>query len=303
VEVLLGVAADLLVGDPRWMPHPVRWFGRLVSWLESSWRRCGLPPVWAGACFWMCAVFLAIAAAVLTLAVIPRPWSHAVWIYFLLAARDLDRHALEVVRELRRGDLESARAAVAMIVGRDTAALSEREVLRATFETVAENLSDAVVAPLFYLAVAGPVGMVLYKAVNTLDSMVGYRNERYIEFGRVSARMDDLLSWIPARLTAALVWLTALLPTLDVARSVRVTLRDAHRQPSPNSGYPEAAVAGALGVQLGGLNFYGGVPTLKQTLGDVAQPLHVCLFPRLRVLLYAPTLIMAAVAAGAGLWL
>jgi adenosylcobinamide-phosphate synthase len=302
VEVLIGVSADLSFGDPKWMPHPVRWFGSVAVVLEDVWRATGLPLRIAGVLFWITAAGLAAGFVTATLLLIPRPWAHAVWIYVLLAARDLDHHALAVIRELERDDLPAARAAVARIVGRDTADLDEPEILRATFETVAENLNDGVIAPLFYLALAGPAGMALYKAANTLDSMVGYRNERYREFGWASARIDDVLNFVPSRLSAVLVWAAAGLPGFRFRRSIVVTLRDAHLQPSPNSGYPEAAVAGALGVQFGGANFYGGVPSRKQFLGSADRPLTPAFYPRVRVLLYVPTIAAAAVVCGWALW-
>jgi adenosylcobinamide-phosphate synthase len=188
---------------------------------------------------------------------------------------------------------------LAQIVGRDTESLDEKEVVRATIETIAENLSDAVIAPLFYLALGGPATMAAFKAVNTLDSMTGYRNERYREFGWASARMDDVANWIPARLTAALVWLCALLLRYDARRSIAVTLRDARLQPSPNAGYPEAAVAGALGVRLGGLNYYQGVASRKPYIGDGGRPLDLAAYTKARRLLYGASLLMVALGAGA----
>jgi adenosylcobinamide-phosphate synthase len=302
LEIAIGVSADLAFGDPKWMPHPVRWFGRVAAALEGAWRSTGLPLRTAGVLFWISAVGLATSVVTGTLLLVPRPWGHALWVYLLLAARDLDVHAAEVVQQLRRGDLQAARSAVGEIVGRDTAELDEPEILRATFETVAENLNDGVIAPLFYLALAGPAGMALYKAANTLDSMVGYRNERYRDFGWASARIDDVLNYIPARLSAVLVWVTASLPPFRFRRSVAITLRDAHRQPSPNSGYPEAAVAGALGVRFGGLNLYAGVPSHKEFLGNPDRPLTPDMYSRLRMLLYVPTLLATVLACGWALW-
>jgi adenosylcobinamide-phosphate synthase len=220
------------------------------------------------------------------------PWLNIFWIWTLLALRDLDFEATLVWRALERGDLEEARRALAMIVGRDTAGLDEPEILRAAIETVAENLSDAVIAPLFYLAIGGPVAMAGYKAINTLDSMVGYRNERYAEFGWASARLDDVANFAPARVTAVLVWLCAFALGYDSRRSRCVTLRDARSQPSPNAGYPEAAVAGALGVRLGGVNFYHGVRSEKPYLGDAVAPLDGRAFRGSRVLLYATSTLM-----------
>jgi adenosylcobinamide-phosphate synthase len=144
-----------------------------------------------------------------------------------------------------------------------------------------------VIAPLFYLAIGGPVAMAAYKALNTLDSMVGYRNQQYQEFGWASARIDDIANFVPARVTAALVWAVALLPSFSARRALRITFRDAARQPSPNSGFPEAAFAGALGVQLGGLNYYQGKPSYKAPLGDPFVPVERMQYRRTRVLLYA----------------
>ena len=302
LEILAGVGLDILIGDPRWLPHPVRGFGWLAARLENLCRSIGLPPRIAGALFWLIAVSLAAAVIAVSIAWLPRPWIVIYWIFAVLAIRDLELEAALVVRALRAQDLCDARRLVGRIVGRDTAGLDESEVVRATIETVAENLSDAIVAPLFYLAIAGPVGMGVYKAINTLDSMVGYRNSRYREFGWASARTDDLANLIPARLTAVLIWCCALILRYDVRRSVTITLRDARRQPSPNSGYPEAAVAGALGIRLGGLNYYGGVPSRKEFLGDPVRPLSADLFPKLRAILYGCAALMALGTAGAMRW-
>lgn len=281
-ELVAGVALDLVIGDPQWLPHPVRAIGWFASRSERFWRSPGMPLRVAGVLFWFSVVGASAAVVWLTL-----PWANVYWIYALLACRDLDVEAGQVIKALEREDIPGARAKLSRIVGRDTATLDEPEILRATVETVAENLGDGVIAPLFYLAVAGPVGMAVYKAINTLDSMVGYRNERYREFGWASARIDDMANFVPSRIAALLIWLAALIPGFDAQRAFRITLRDGASQPSPNSGYPEAAAAGALGVQLGGLNYYRGVPSRKPTLGDPIVPLTRRLFQRVRILLYA----------------
>jgi adenosylcobinamide-phosphate synthase len=284
-ELLAGVALDLAIGDPQWLPHPVRaigWFARICEgWLRAS----PLPLRIAGLLFWV----VVVGSFTLVVWVTVRfggEWCIIYWIFSLLAGRDLDVEAGRVVRALERNDPDEARRRLSWIVGRDTAALDEPEMVRATVETVAENLSDGVIAPLFYLAVAGPAGMAAYKAINTLDSMVGYRNDRYAEFGWAAARIDDIANFIPARLTAMLIWIAALMPGFSARRAFRVTLRDGRSQPSPNAGYPEAAVAGALGVRLGGLNFYHGMPSRKAALGDATVPLERGVFGRVRVLLY-----------------
>jgi len=293
-EILAGAALDLALGDPRWLPHPVRAFGWLAARLEPFWRSRIRNLRLAGAVFWTSTVATACGVVLLTL-----PWANIYWVWMLLAIRDLDVEATAVLRRLEAGDLAGARSMLARIVGRDTGSLEEPEILRAVVETVAENLNDAIVAPLFYLMLAGPVGMAAYKAINTLDSMVGYRSERYREFGWFPARMDDLANWAPARLTAGLVWIAALaLPGYHFRRSVRVTWRDASSQPSPNAGFPEAALAGALGVRLGGLNYYGGVPHPKPYLGDPERALARAAFARTRVMLYAVAILMLAAACG-----
>lgn len=292
-ELLIGVGMDLLFNDPRSLPHPVRGLGWLIVKLEGILRGTRLPLRAAGVLLLISCLFISCTLVWLTL-----PWANIYWIWILLAIRGLDLEATEVVKSLDAGDIALAREKLSMIVGRDTAHLDEAEILRAAVETVAENLSDAIIGPLFYLALAGPIGMAAYKTVNTLDSMVGYRNERYREFGWASARLDDLLNLIPARLAAVLVWLCALLLRFDVRRSIEVTLRDAWRQPSPNSGYPEAAVAGALGIRLGGLNYYGGKPSKKEYIGDMILPLTPGIFRKTRHILYVASALMVAAVCG-----
>lgn len=285
-EVLAGVVLDLALGDPPWMPHPVRGIGWLAQKSEGVLRATRLPLRVAGVVFWTVVVGASTGFVYFTIR-IAGSWASIYWIYSLLACRDLDVEALRVIRALNRSELGNARRYLSHIVGRDTALLDEPEIVRATVETVAENVSDGVISPLFYLAIGGPVAMAAYKAVNTLDSIVGYRNERYQEFGWASARIDDIANFIPARITAALVWVVALLPSFSARRALRITFRDATRQPSPNSGFPEAAFAGALGVQLGGLNYYQGKPSYKAPLGDPLFPLERTQYRRARVLLYA----------------
>ena len=295
LALLTGVALDLMIGDPPWLPHPVRAFGWLVKHLERFWRATRLPPRCAGALFWTAAV--AIATAIVWATVHWTPWISIYWIFSLLAIRSLDVESVRVVRALEQKDLKAARYWVSRIVGRDTDSLAEPEILRAALETVAENLSDGVIAPLFYLAIGGPAAMAAYKAINTLDSIAGHKNERYREFGWASARMDDVANFIPARLSAVLVWIAAAIVGLDARHAVRITLRDANTQPSPNSGFPEAAFAGALGVRLGGLNSHGGIASQKHFLGDPIRPIDGERFAKARVLLYSSSILMAVISA------
>jgi adenosylcobinamide-phosphate synthase len=212
--------------------------------------------------------------------------------------RELHRQSATVINRLAAGDLNGARQALAMIVGRDTAELDEQAILRACIETVAENSSDGIVAPLCGLGLAGPLGGVLCKAVNTMDSMIGYRNDRYREFGRVAARLDDLLNWLPARLTALLMMAVALPLGLDARGAWRIARRDARRHASPNAGFPEAAAAGALGVQLGGPACYFGQWQEKPTFGDPGRLLTIDDYRRMVKLMYAVALSALGLACG-----
>jgi adenosylcobinamide-phosphate synthase len=222
-------------------------------------------------------------------------WLTSVWLcYTCLAARSLHRESSLVAEALAAGDITGARRSLSQIVGRDTADLDESEIWRALVETVAENTSDGIIAPLFWLTLTGPVGGMVYKAVSTLDSMVGYRSERYLLFGRASARMDDLLNFIPARLTAGLMILAAPLAGLSARGALAVTRRDRLKHPSPNSGHPEAAAAGALGVRLGGPASYAGRSSWKEYIGEPLAPLDEQAYAGMLKLMYLTTLLMAA---------
>lgn len=268
-----AIVLDWLIGDPRWLPHPVIFIGRWISYWErrllprQAKRRNGI--------LLMFIVTLSSLALVWCLTVAAswvHPWlGYAVHMWLIsttIAIKGLKDAAMLVYDRLSRGELTEARKYTGYIVGRDTDELDEAELSRATVETVAENTVDAVISPLFFafLGVA-PLAM-LYRAVNTLDSMVGYRNAKYIHFGWASARLDDVLNWLPARLTGLmLIIVSALYRPTSAIQAWRAVVAFAHLHPSPNSGIPEAAVAGSLGIQLGGLNRYGGVISERARLG------------------------------------
>jgi adenosylcobinamide-phosphate synthase len=271
-ELLMASVLDALVGDPHRLPHPVRVMGRGISWFDQGIRgvcRGAISLRLAGVCL---AVGLPIATFLIVSVIIEEAEGFAEWLgsalsiglaATTLAARDLWDHVRAVDGLLQAGELPAARRAVAMIVGRDTEGLSESEVARATVETVAESTADGVIAPLFYLTIGGAPLALAYKAINTLDSMIGHRDDRYVDLGWASARLDDVVNWIPARVTALLLIIGACVVTRQPERirnGWRVLRRDGGKHPSPNSGRPEAALAGALGVRLGGTNFYDGVP-------------------------------------------
>ncbi len=277
VVILFAYFLDLFIGDPEGWPHPVRWVGRLIASLERALRPRARSPRalrLAGAALAVITVAVVYVSAAVALELARRystPVFYLLCTYIVwtsLAITSLETEALRVTRALEEMGLAQARAALARIVGRDTAELSEGDVLKATVETVSENTSDGIVAPLFYLAIGGPALMIAFKAVNTLDSMVGYKNERYIDFGRFSARLDDAANYVPARLTAALMVFAAFILRYNWRRSLRVIAADSRAHASPNAGWPEAAVAGALGIRLGGGARYNGVWSPKPVIGD-----------------------------------
>lgn len=284
--LVLACAADLLIGDPRWFPHPVRLMGLIITWSERAVRACGRGAVLEYVAGVLMALFIPAAAFAAAWGLIGAARAvdplaaQFVWVvlaWSTLAARDLADHVLRVQASLEAGKLDEARFAVGQVVGRDTVGLSEDEIIRAATETVAEGTADGVVSPLFYLAVGGPSLAMAFKAVSTLDSMIGYRNERYRRLGWGSARLDDLANWIPARLTAALLVLSAGITQRSLRRmavAARVLRRDRRNHPSPNSGWPEAAMAGVLGVRLGGINVYQGRRESRPSLGDPVSPLR-----------------------------
>jgi adenosylcobinamide-phosphate synthase len=278
----LALVLDTLIGDPRTGWHPVVLIGNLIAALEKRLLKPAAAPAakrLAGLVLVLAVLIAAFAASWLIVAALAalHPLAAlgggALLLAFAITPRSLAEAGREIQALLEAGDLAAARRKVGWIVGRDTAALDSAEITRATVETVAENITDGIIAPLFYAALGGAPLAVLYRAVNTLDSMVGYKNDKYRDFGLVAARTDDAFNYIPARITGLLVVAAAFLTGRSARGAARAIWRDAARHPSPNSGIPEAGVAGALGVRLGGLNYYGGVPSLRATLGDPGRQL------------------------------
>ncbi len=322
LDVVIAYCIDLMVGDPYWLPHPVRFIGALIKRTENflrksvkaggqegekaagAERRAGIVLM-----VFVVAVAFSVVLLLLKLAALVHPLAfHGVNIYFIysaLAARCLGDEAGKVYRALESGDMDRSRKQLAMLVGRDTEGLDEKEIIRGVVETTAENTVDGVISPLFY-ALAGSVAglgaplVYAFKAISTLDSMVGYMNEKYIHLGRASAKTDDAANYLPARLSGILMPLGAFLCGLDFKKSFVIMLRDRRNHKSPNCAYPEAATAGALGIRIGGTNVYFGKAVEKPTIGDPDREIDKKDIPRTVRLMHvssALALLLGALAA------
>ena len=297
LALILGILLDLAFGDPRFLYHPIRLIGNLIAWAEKPFRsvfpKSERGELIAGVCFavFVICVSSAVPALLLFLAfqisVYVAFALEVFWSFQILAAKSLKAESMKVYDALREGDLEKARTAVSMIVGRDTEELTEEGVAKAAVETVAENSSDGVMAPLIFLAIGGPVLGFFYKAVNTLDSMVGYKNDKYLYFGRFSAKLDDVLNFIPSRLSGLLLVAASPFAGLVIRGAWRIFRRDRRNHASPNSAQTEAAAAGALGVQLAGDAYYFGKLYRKPTIGDPGRPVEYEDIRRVNRLMYA----------------
>ena len=309
VPVACGFFVDLVVGEPRWLPHPVVGMGHTISWAEPRLRAIFADTPEgrrrAGRVLAVClpVATLALAEAVLWVAGLAGPVARvaveALMCFQALATRELWRQTMVVMRLLRAGDLEGARRAVSMVVGRDTASLDAAGVTRAAVETVAENAADGVVAPLFFMAIGGGPAALAYKAVNTMDSMIGYKNERYLDFGRSAARLDDVCNWLPSRLAALAMVVAAPLVGLSAPGAWRIWRRDWSKSTSPNSGQTEAACAGALGVRLLGDALYFGKLVHKPPVGDPGREVEPADIARAnRLMVASSALVWGLVLAG-----
>ncbi|WP_025681124.1 adenosylcobinamide-phosphate synthase CbiB [Paenibacillus massiliensis] len=315
VSVIVAAAyvLDRLIGDPRWIPHPVIGMGKAITLLEkgirSRWqspqalKRAGLllPLCIAGGAYgitWLLIAGLAIL----------HPWlaigAEIILLATTIASKGLKDAGMAVYQQLVQGSLPAARQELGMIVGRDTNELDEPEITRGAVETVAENIVDAIISPLFYALLGGVPLAMAYRAVNTLDSMVGYKNEKYKDLGWASARLDDVANYIPARLTALLLFIGAWLNGSSVSGSIQAVRQDARQHPSPNSGYPEAAVAGALGIRLGGYNVYHGVRSFRAYMGQPLEQLQAEHIRRtVRLMFVVCNLFVGLCLAVTGIWL
>ena len=296
-----GFVLDLIFGDPRWLYHPVCLIGKLISLLEKGIRRIfpkSQKGELAGGCLevlLVCGLCFLVPFGILHVLYGWQPWLgfllETFWCYQLLATKSLKTESMKVYDRLVNGTLEEARYAVSMIVGRDTKSLTPEGVTKAAVETVAENTSDGIIAPMFYMAIGGAPFMFLYKGINTMDSMLGYKNDRYLYFGRCAAKLDDAANYIPARVSGWLMVAGTLFVGLDTKNAAKIYRRDRRNHASPNSAQTEAAMAGALDVQLAGNAYYFGKLYEKPTIGDAIRKVEAEDIPRANRLLYSTSVL------------
>lgn len=306
ITAVVAFLLDALIGDPRSKFHPVVLIGKLISLLEKILRRDNDSPfrkVFKGGLLVYAVVIVSLAVGFAIEALsneIPslaaQVFIQALALSFMISPRTLGDAAREIYYLLESDNLPRARQRVGWIVGRDTQNLNDAEVARATVETVAENTVDGVISPLFYFALGGLPLAIFYRAVNTMDSMLGYKNEKYFYFGQIAARLDDVANWIPARLTALLFICAALLLQLDYKNAFRMMRRDASKHPSPNGGYAEATVAGALNIRLGGMNYYFGQPHFRAYMGDPNEILEAAHILATIRMMYTATILFLIIA-------
>ncbi|HHW58555.1 MAG TPA: cobalamin biosynthesis protein CobD [Clostridia bacterium] len=284
MKVVLAYFLDLTFGDPEGYPHPVRIIGWMIQKQEKILRKYAKDKETLKIAGFILCLFTVSMVYILTYLILYLAGMVHIYLKYLLevliiytslATKDLSKAANRVFKPLREGNIIEARKSLSFIVSRDTDKLEEEDIIRGVIETVSENISDGIIAPMFYAFIGGAPLAMFYKAASTLDSMVGYKNEKYKDLGFVSAKLDDVLNFIPARITGFLVIISSYVLRYDYKNSWKVFLRDRLKHDSPNSAHGEAAVAGALGIQLGGLNYYFGKPVIKPTLGDKKQKISL----------------------------
>lgn len=278
--LIIAFSIDFLISDPDWLPHPVVLIGKTISYLEKYLRNPKANPFWQklkGGILVLIILGLSFFSSKLLIAFAGRIDKHFAYLLKLillslcLALKGLVNAGQEVYAALAVGDLDLARSRVNMIVGRDCSQNNKEDVIRAVLETLAENTSDGILAPAFYYLLGGVPLALTYKAVNTMDSMLGYKNDKYLNFGYAAAKTDDLFNYIPARITAFVMTIAAFILQYDFKAACTFIFRDASKHPSPNAGYPEAAAAGALGLRFGGYNYYHGQKSFRAYIGEAKK--------------------------------
>ena len=283
LSIYIGYIIDLIIGDPYSFPHPVIYIGKLIKCLENNIRKVFKKEKYlkfAGFILW----FITVGTTyLLTYLIIKLSKFNSITflivnsfiIYTTLATKCLKDEAIKIYNILKSGDIYESRKQLSYIVGRDTNSLNEAEIIRATVETVAENTVDGIISPMFYAFIGGAPLAMAYKAINTLDSMVGYKNDKYINLGFASAKIDDIANYIPARICIIFITIASLILRFNYKNCFKISIRDRKNHKSPNCAYPEGAVAGALGIQLGGTNIYFGKPVYKPTIGDKYREIEI----------------------------
>lgn len=302
LPLVIGLSMDLLIGDPHEIPHPVVWIGKLIAGTEKALRKIfpGNPSGerTAGIILWFTVVIISTGISLGLIQLCEffsenlRIAAESIMVWQILAIRSLRDESMKVYHALKTGDISGARKAVSMIVGRDTETLDDLAVTRAAVETIAENTSDGIIAPLFFLALGGAPAGFFYKAANTMDSMIGYIDPPYTHLGWFAAKMDDLLNFIPARLSALLMLCAGWLQRLDVQNGWKIFLRDRYKHASPNSAQNESVCAGLLDIRLAGDARYHGILHKKEYIGDPIREIEYEDIPRTCALMYAAALIM-----------
>jgi len=281
IDLILAVVLDLLIGDPYWFPHPVIYMGKLISILDKLGRRLCKSDNQIKAFGGIIVVVVAFSSFLVPF-IILKVYSEIFWLYHILniiliwttiATKGLHKEGIKVYNSLAKNDIDDARVKLSYIVGRDTKALSEYEIIRADVETIAENTADGVIAPILYAIIGGAPLAMMYKGINTMDSMLGYINEKFKYIGFYPAKTDDVFNFIPARITGFLICFAAPLVGGSISESIKVMIRDRKNHKSPNCAYPEGAAAGAMRIQLGGTNVYFGETMYKPTIGDKIKSL------------------------------
>lgn len=303
IPLILAFLLDLIIGDPYSMPHPIRLIGRMISTLEGKIRVKFSKNLIKGGV--IMALIVAVISTLIPLILLIICYKINLWLgavvegimcFFLIAAKCLRLESMKVCRAAENGDIEAARKAVSMIVGRDTKPLDESGIIRAAVETVAENTSDGVTAPFFFMGIGGaPIGF-FYKAVNTMDSMIGYKNEKYADIGRFAAKLDDVLNYLPSRLTAIIMVGISPILGLNTRNAFKIWRRDRRKHASPNSAQTESACAGALGIRLAGDAYYFGKLHKKEFIGDELRTIKCDDIRRANRLMYATSMVMLMIA-------
>lgn len=303
MDILLGFILDTIIGDPYKLPHPIRWIGSFISILEKLCRKIARNNTMLMILGAILAIVVISVSGGITLLVLKlssfNKYAYttvsAIICYYMLAGKSLKTESMKVYKAFENNDTEGARKAVSMIVGRDTQSLTKEGIIKAAVETVAENSSDGVIAPLIYMLIFGPVGGVVYKAVNTMDSMIGYVEEKYFYIGKFAAKLDDVLNYIPARVSGILVIISAFILRYDYKNAFMIFKRDRRKHASPNSAQTESAMAGALGVQLAGDATYFGVVHKKPYIGDKKREIENEDIKRANDIMYTMTIICLVV--------